>query len=239
MTQFLDGMSYFFAGFGLITKPGLRRFVILPLLINVLFFILLYFMLRHYVVELNEWSASLLPDWMRWMGAVIWLLFFISFFLVFMYAFVAIGTVIAAPFNGLLSQKVEVYLTGASVPQTGILDNIKDVPRVMARQISIIGFYMPRAIVLLILMLIPVLHSIAVLLWFVLSAWYLTLQYLDFPTDNHKVPIAEVRQWMRQHRWEVWGFALALMMVMSIPLINFFAIPAAAAGATQFWLERR
>lgn len=239
MTQFINGWCYLFSGFGLIMAPGLRRFVVLPLLVNVLLFMLLFFLLRHYAGELNAWSATLLPAWLHWMSAVIWLLFFISFIIVFIYAFAALGTMIAAPFNAILSEKVECYLKKTLVQGGGVLDSVRDLPRVMLRQLSIIGYYMPRAILILILMLIPVLHGVAVFIWFFFSAWYLTLQYLDFPTDNHKVPMADVRQWMQRHYWAVWGFAIALMLVMSIPVLNFFAIPAAAAGATKFWLEEK
>ena len=38
MKNFLTGFRYFTSGFALISKPRLRRFVIIPLLINILLF---------------------------------------------------------------------------------------------------------------------------------------------------------------------------------------------------------
>ncbi len=237
MTNFFDGVHYLFAGFGLLTKPGLKRFVIIPLLINIALFTLLFLVLQHYTGVLNDWVSGYLPSWLQWLGAIIWLLFFVSFFLVFIYAFAAFGAVAAAPFNSLLAEKVELYLTNQPIADRGFFENLKDVPRVICRQFAIIFFYLPRALLILILLLIPVVHVIAVILWFLFSAWFLAMQYIDFPTDNHRIPVTAVRAWLNERRAATLGFGISLMFVMSIPIVNFFAIPAAAAGAAKFWVE--
>ena len=236
MTGFFDGVHYLFAGFGLITKPGLKRFVLIPLVINILLFSLLFVVLKHYTGALEHWVAGYLPAWLHWLGSIVWLLFFLSFFFIFIYAFAALGAVAAAPFNGLLAEKVEMYLTGKPSADRGLFENIKDVPRVLGRQFTIIFYYLPRALLIL-LYFIPVVHGFAVILWFLFSAWFLALQYLDFPTDNHRIPVAEVRAWLDGRRAVTLGFGVSLMFVMSIPVLNFFAIPAAAAGAAKFWVE--
>ena len=41
MANSLSGFGYFFRGMGLLTQPGLRRFVIIPLLANVAVFALM------------------------------------------------------------------------------------------------------------------------------------------------------------------------------------------------------
>lgn len=237
MTGFFDGVHYLFAGFGLITKPGLKRFVIIPLLINIVVFTLLFLLMKHYMGAFNDWVAGYLPAWLQWLSAVIWLLFFVGFFLVFIYAFAACGAIAAAPFNGLLAEKTEQYLTGQKSVDRGLLENLQDVPRIIGRQFAIIFFYLPRALLILLLFFVPVIHGFAVILWFLFSAWFLAMQYIDFPTDNHRIPVAEVRVWLDERRATTLGFGMSLMLVMSIPVLNFFAIPAAAAGAAKFWVE--
>lgn len=237
MTDFFNGVHYLFAGFGLITKPGLKRFVVIPLLINITVFTLLFLLMHHYTGALNNWVSGYLPAWLQWLSIIIWLLFFAGFFLVFIYAFAAIGGIAAAPFNGLLAEKTEQFLTGQQPVDRGLLENIKDVPRIIRRQFSIIFFYLPRAMLILILFFIPVVHVFAAVLWVLFSAWFLAMQYIDFPTDNHRVPVAEVRAWLDQRRAVTLGFGISLLLVMSIPGLNFFAIPAAAAGAAKFWVE--
>lgn len=237
MTGFFDGVYYLFAGFGLITKPGIKRFVLIPLLINIVLFTLLFVVLKHYLVDLNAWVTSFLPTWLQWLGMIIWLLFFLGFFLIFVYAFAALGAVIAAPFNGLLAAEVEAFLTGLAPDERGMFATIKDMPRVVGRQFSIVFYYLPRALLILFLYFIPVIHWFAMMLWFLFSAWFLALQYLDFPTDNHRVPLHEVRAWLQARRSVTLGFGISLLCVMSIPGLNLFAIPAAAAGAAKFWVE--
>lgn len=43
MTAFTKGAGYFLTGFSLITSPSLRRFVMLPLLANLILFVSLFF----------------------------------------------------------------------------------------------------------------------------------------------------------------------------------------------------
>lgn len=237
MKGFFDGASYLFAGFGLITRPGLKRFVIIPLMINFLLFTLLFFVLQHYAHVFHDWAAGYLPAWLQWLAAIVWLIFLAGFFLVFVFAFAAIGALTAAPFNGLLAEKVELYLTGKPLADRGMLENIQDVPRILGRQLAIIGYFVPRALLILILFLVPAVHIFAVIFWLIFSAWFLALQYIDFPTDNHRIPIAQVRAWLNERRAVTLGFGMSLIFVMSIPFVNFFAIPAAAAGAAKLWVE--
>ncbi len=237
MTEFFDGVHYLFAGFNLITKPGLKRFVIIPLVINILLFTALFFVLQHYTGILHDQISAYLPAWLQWLAAIIWVLFVVGFFFLFIYAFAVLGAITAAPFNGLLAEKVELYLTGKEPVSRSLIENVKDVPRIIGRQFVIVWYYLPRALLIMLLFFVPVVHVIAFLLWFLFSAWFLTLQYLDFPTDNHRIPVASVRSWLDQRRALALGFGVSLMFVMAIPFVNFFAIPAAAAGAAKLWIE--
>lgn len=239
MTGFFVGAHYFFAGFGLIAKPGIKRYVIMPFLINILLFTLLFFVLRHYMAELNLWAAGYLPAWLQWLSYVFWLLFLAGFLLVFVYAFGALSALASAPFNGLLAAKVETLLTGDVPADSTLVENLQDIPRILWRQLCIMGYYLPRALGILLLYFIPIIHGFAIILWFLFSAWFLALQYMDFPTDNHRIPLAKVRDWLYIHQATALGFGISFMLVMSIPLLNFFAIPAAVAGATQFYLAIR
>lgn len=236
MRDLLIGISHLVDGFELMTKPGVKRFVAIPVLINILLFIGAFFLLRHFMGEFNAWILHYLPTWLHWLTYLLWLLFFISFFTFFIFAFVTLANVIAAPFNSLLSEKVENYLTGKTLSSLSLLENIKDIPRIIGRQIAILGYYLPRAILLFILFFIPVVQTIAPILWFLFHAWFLTLTYIDYPTDNHRVALLEVRIRLSQNRLTSLGFGIAVLVVTMVPILNLFAIPAAVAGATKYWV---
>lgn len=228
---------YLLDGFKLILQPGLKRFVIIPLLINILLFIGLFFLAIHFFNEFNHWLILHLPSWLYWLGSLLWLIFFIGFFLAFLYTFTTLANFIAAPFNSILAEKVEWFLTGKSLAKQSALTLVKDIPRIITRQFSIIGFYLPRACLLLILFFIPLVQLVAPVLWFVFNAWFMTLQYVDYPTDNHRIPLSKVRQRLQRKRWPALSFGVSVLLLTMVPLLNCFVMPAAVAGATKMWLK--
>jgi len=234
-----SGMTYLSAGFQLIFKPGLRRYIVIPLLINMLVFTGLFFVFGHYVKELNIWLSHFLPAWLHWLSAILWLLFFISYFIIFIYTFVSVANIISAPFNSFLSEKVEEYLTGQTIASYTWQETVKNFPRIVGRQLAILGYYVPRAILLLILFFIPLVQTVAPFAWFLFNAWFLTLTLIDYPTDNHHIPLREVRHWLKQKIWMSLSFGMSVLVVTMVPVLNFFAIPAAVAGATKFWIEEK
>lgn len=237
MNNLLSGSKYLIDGLQLIFKPGLKRFVIIPLLINFCLFIILFLTLNHFVHLFNVWFEGYLPAWLQWLGVILWIIFFLAFILIFLYTFVIIANLISSPFNGLLAEKVEFYLTGKKLSERTIFENIKDVPRIIGRQFAILGTYLPMAALILICFFLPIVQSVAAIIWFIFNAWYMTLLYVDFPSDNHRVPLRDVREKLKIKRWLVLGFGISISFMLMIPVLNFFVMPAAVAGATKLWLE--
>src|SRR5215208_2895044 len=97
MNHSLSGLAYFLDGFSLITKPGLRRYVIIPLFINLIFFIGLFLLLRYLMHDFNQWVSGFLPSYLQWLSYIFWVLFFSAFFIFFIYSFLTIANIIAAP----------------------------------------------------------------------------------------------------------------------------------------------
>lgn len=237
-TSTLSGVHYAFAGFKLIAKPELRPFILLPLCLNLFLFLLIYWFSYHYFSSFTLWLAAYLPSWLLWLESLLWLLFFLIFFMLVTYTFVTLANLVGAPFNSVLAEKVEEYLSGLRLPKQTLASTLIDLPRMLGRQLSILGYYLPRAFGLLILLFIPVLQLLAAPLLFCFNAWFMALQALDCPTDNHKIPLAKVRKQLKQRYFLVFGFGLTLMLLSMIPLVNLFVVPAAVAGGTKLWLEQ-
>ena len=160
----------FSQGWKLVSLPGIRRFVILPLLINIILMGGAFWWL---FTKLESWVPAMMsyvPDWLQWLSYLLWPLAVISVLLVFGYFFSTIANWIAAPFNGLLAEQLEARLTGATPPDTGVLGIMKDIPRIMKREWQKFAVS-PRAIVLLLLYLVPGIgQTVAPVLWFLFSA---------------------------------------------------------------------
>lgn len=143
-----------------------------------------------------------------------------------------------APFSGLLAEQLEARLTGATPPDVGVFGIMKDIPRIMKREWQKLAWYLPRAIVLLLLYFIPgVGQTVAPVLWFLFSAWMLAIQYCDYPFDNHKVPFKTMREALRSRKVMNMQFGALTSLFTMIPVLNLVILPVAICGATAMWVD--
>ncbi|MCU7851962.1 MAG: sulfate transporter CysZ [Candidatus Thiodiazotropha sp. (ex Monitilora ramsayi)] len=235
----LDGAGYLIRGLSLITKPGLRPFVLIPLTVNIVVFSLLVWLGLDQFEGLMDRFLPSDESWLSWLRWLLWPLFAIALVLIIFYTFTVIANLIAAPFNGLLAEKVERYL-GGDLPQqpNGIKQAMKDIMPALLSELRKMSYFLLRAIPLLILFVIPGINLIAPFLWIAFSAWFLALEYGDFPMANHKLTFKAQHQRLKKSRLTALAFGGSLTLMMMVPLLNFLAMPAAVAGATVFWRER-
>jgi CysZ protein len=237
--QPLIGAAALFRGLKLIATPGLRRFVAIPLAINILLFTLSIWVLVQQFSPLVEKWLSYLPDWLGWLEWFFWLVFAIAAILLVFYTFSLLANLIAAPFNGLLAEAVEKHLTGQPLPPGGSLVTVmKGAPAALVDELRKIAYFLLRAIPLLILFWIPLLNLAAPLLWALFSAWMMAVEYCDYPMGNHDMRFAEQRARLRQRKLLSLGFGGATLVATLIPVFNFLVMPAAVAGATSLWVEK-
>lgn len=232
------GSSYFMRGLKLLKHPRLRPFVIIPLLINIVIFATLVTLSIQAVgATLQSW-LGVIPDWLSWLNWLIWPIVGITLALITGYMFTAVAILIASPFNGLLAEKAEEIITGQAVqgPET-IAQAFMIFPRALAREFSKLLYYLPLLLFVFIISWIPPISAIAPIIWFLLGAWMMAVQYVDYPMDNHQRSFADVKEALREVRMSSLGFGGLVALVSGIPLLNFFVIPAAVCGATLFWCE--
>ena len=236
----LSGPQYLRDGLKLVLSPGLRLFVLLPLAINLILFIALIYFAGH---EFSLWVAHLmpsLPSWLSFLSYILWPLFAVLVMLMVFFTFTMLANVIAAPFNGFLSEKVEVVIRGTDdFPAFSWGELIAMVPRTLSREMRKLGYFLPRALALLVLSLIPVINVVAAPLWLLFGVWMMAIQYIDYPADNHKMSWPDMLAWLRGKRWQSLGFGGVVYLVLLIPVVNLLMMPAAVAGATLFWVRER
>ncbi|WP_271103951.1 sulfate transporter CysZ [Pseudomonas tohonis] len=234
----LSGPQYLGEGLKLILSPGLRLFVLLPLTLNlVLFIALIGFAMQQFSGWVDAFMPSL-PSWASFLEYLIWPLFVILVLLLVFFSFTMIANIIAAPFNGFLAEKVEVVVRGQDdFPPFSWAELTAMVPRTVGRELRKLGYFLPRAIGLLILSFIPGVNLVATPLWFLFGVWMMAVQYIDYPADNHKLGWNEMLAWLREKRWQSLGFGGSVYLALLIPFVNIVMMPAAVAGATLFWVR--
>lgn len=231
----ISGARYLVQGIGLITRPGLRRFVLMPLLVNILVFAGAIYVGVTQFEGLMAAIDARMPVWLGWLDWVLWPIFALLILVAVFYSFGMIANLIASPFNNLLAEKVELLLTGQPLEQ----DN--DVRRMLAElvptlldELRKILYALLWAIPFLLLLFVPVAGA---LLWFFYTAWILTVQYSDYPMGNHGLTFSEMRQRLRSRRTLSLGFGAAAAGLGMIPIVNFILMPSAVAGASAMWLR--
>lgn len=236
----LSGPQYLREGLKLVLSPGLRLFVLLPLVINIVLFVGLIYFAGH---QFSLWVDHLmptLPSWLSFLNYLLWPLFVVLVVLMVFFTFTMLANIIAAPFNGFLSEKVEVVVRGTDdFPAFSWGELIAMVPRTLAREMRKLGYFLPRAIGLFILSFIPVVNLIAAPLWLLFGVWMMAIQYIDYPADNHKLGWNEMLAWLRQKRWQSMSFGGIVYLVLLVPVVNLLMMPAAVAGATLFWVREQ
>ncbi|MFA7553722.1 MAG: sulfate transporter CysZ [Spongiibacteraceae bacterium] len=230
------GFNYLIRGFKLITQPSLRLFVIIPLTINLLIFALLI------GVTLNQFSGWIdaamawVPSWLDFIRWILWPIAVVLILTVVMYSFSVIANFIASPFNGLLAEKTEELLTGQEVPGFETIGKaLLSFPKSMGREVVKLVYYLPLALLVLIISFIV--SPIAPVLWFMLGAWMMAIQYCDYPADNHQRSFKLMKKAVQVQRLTSSGFGAGVMLGTMIPIINFIIMPAAVCGATAYWVD--
>ena len=235
----LSGIHYFFKGWQLMIQPGLRLFVIVPMLVNILLFAsAFYWLFGRLEVWITDF-ANWLPAMLHWLQWLLWPLAIITIMIVFSFVFATIGNWIAAPFNGLLAERCELLLTGQPLPDGTLHELISDIPRTLLREWQKLCYWLPRALLLFAALWIPALgQTIVPFLWFIFSAWIMAIQYVDFAFDNHKIDFKSMRVQLGIHRRDNFVFGVIVMLATGLPFINWLVMPASVCGATALWVDR-
>jgi CysZ protein len=234
-TNPLSGAGYLFQGIRLIARPGLRRFVVIPLAVNVLLFSAAIALGVRLFEQLLATLDTHLPSWLGWLDWILWPLFVVVLLVVAFNLFALVANLIASPFNGLLAEKVERMLTGRPLNEGSTLAGVmSDIVPTLVDEIRKLLYAVVLAIPFLLLLFVPIVGQV---LWFLYIAWVLAVQYSDYPMGNHGMKFREMRRRLGRQRGMSLGFGASAAMLSMVPLVNFILMPSAVAGATAMWVR--
>lgn len=236
----ITGASYFLNGLKLINTKGIRRYVLIPLLINILTFsAALWFAIVQFELFI-DWALSDLPSWLSWLEWIMWPLFALTFYGLVFFGFTIIANIIASPFNGPLAAAVENHIAGnknISTNKTFLEECKESVGNELIKLKHSLYLMMPLAFLSLISFAFPLISPAVALLWLMYTVWVLTLEYADFPMANHGMAFRHIREKLAEKRFLSLGFGSMVMIATLIPFINFLVMPVAIAGATKMYLQ--
>lgn len=240
ISDVMSGIKYFFRGFKLLTRPELRWFVLIPLVINILLFTAAIYVAVHQFDVLMGWLLPQGPQWWAELArTVLWVFFSILVLLILFFTFTIAANFLGAPFNGLLSEKVEEYISGSRVNNSGgIRDFVSTIlPSLLSELKKALYFLLTAALIFLVI-LVPAVQVLSPFIWALFTSWMLALEYAAYPMENHRLFFSQARRQVRKQKLLALGFGAAVMVASTIPVVNFVVMPAAVVGATLMWIER-
>lgn len=236
----VKGANYLIRGLKMLPDPEIRPFVLVPLLTNIVIFIAAIWMLfSNFGSWVDLLITTFLPDWewLQFLHYILWPLMALLVLVMVYYGFSIVANIIAAPFNGFLSEKVEKRLRGDVITDEGWQAVLALIPRAIGRELSKLAYYLPRVLFLLVISFIPVINLISPLLWLLFGAWMMAIQYCDYPMDNNKVSFKNMKLMLKSDRLTSVGFGGLIQLGMMVPVLNLILMPAAVVGATIYWVE--
>lgn len=228
-----SGPACLVEGFRMLTQPGLRRFVLLPALGNVVLFAL--------AAAVALWAietalGTYLPEQAGWLRWLLFPLLIIGLLIGTLFAFTVLANLLLGPFLGLLAAKVNQRLGGpAPVPGEGFLP---DLLRDTGLELRRLGYILLCMGGVLLLGFVPLLNLLAAPLGLLLTAWMLAMEHAAHALGLRRLGLAEQLRFLRLHRFAALGFGLASMGALLVPFVNLLLLPAAVCGMTLFVHQR-
>ena len=248
---FARGLSYALRGmrFAYLQHPQLARYWVFPVLITGFALGAVFYGAGSYYDDLGGAVWSLFPEsWNEvtgWVGGLLsalrWLIELIAGILITLLGLVLVlvfSSVVAAPFNDALSEAVEHILTGESAPPFSFSRMLADIARTIRLELLKVLVYV--AVVgpmFLASFIIPGLGQVISLVGFALTAAYLGIDYVDWPAARRNWSVRDRLAFTRRQLPAVAGFGSGVWLLLFIPLVNLFFMPAAVAGGTMLFLE--
>ena len=221
-----------------LAKRDLRSAVLIPLLINMALFIALAWVGSHYFdVFLNHWLPA--DTGWAWLRPLVWLLAVMMFLVIGFFSFTIVGNLIASPFNALLAARTELLMTGKASERLSQPFAVV-AKEAISSEVFKLRYLLVRLIPLLILTLItswiPMMNLFVSSLWLVFGAWFLAIEYGDYPMANNQLNAQEQLNKLKAKRLRSLSFGAGTSVLMMF--LGPLAMPSATIGATRYWITQ-
>ncbi len=237
IAKFTGGFFYPFNSFAFLRRHrSLYKFAVLPFLINVLVFTLVVYwglssfqtMVMARLPQGDAWYWMILNYFV--LAAAVLVIMVLVFF-----SFAVIGSLVASPFNDVLSERTAGVLTGVVKDEPFVWKIFcQDTVRVWVCELKKIAVFMAGMLVLLLLHLAPVLGTALYpplsVAW---TAFFLVLEYNGYVLARQRLTFRQQFRIIFRHPASMSGFGLGIFCVLAIPFMQFFCIPLGVVGAVR------
>ncbi len=235
--------------------PFLWSYIIPPILLNFLIAIAIYGSLFFFAWEplqssqgdLIAWVDQIVLDLPYWLNFLSYLFVFLLNFLqimlfvgVFVITGIAIaqfGVLLGAPWYGKLSEQIEKLCTGrVKIVEVNL---VQELGRAVLYELKKIVLMILAVIVFGTISLLPVLGTtIFTVGWFLLTTTIIGLDFLDSSLERRRLSFRRKLKILYSNLPASGSFALACLVLITVPLLNLLTIPLCVAAGTIFSCDR-
>lgn len=249
---FFTGVSYPFKAIDILRKNRrLWKYLIIPLLINIIVGIGTYILLlRPSLNWFDTFTTSLLvnvdrylnslPQWLSFLVYIVGFLTTITKFILLILIFIIVGFVITqfgsilgSPWYGKLSEKIEVFRT----EKLKIIElNIAhDLSRAVLFEFKKLGLIVMISFPLFFTNLLPAFgHIVSFIGSLTLTVTIVCLDFFDSVLERRRLKFRQKLQFVLRGFPSTFGFGLVCLALTSIPLLNLISIPICVCAGTLF-----
>jgi CysZ protein len=242
MRRLIQGALYPFYALGLLARtPRLWRYVLLPILVNIVVGATLYIGLLFAGLRAIDGFVAGLPEWAAALGALLRVLLVVALLIATGFVLVRFGVVLGSPWYTRLSAELE-QLRGTPLQPdqgSGAAAALRDLGRALAFELRKLLLVLALGALLLLLNLIPVIGQVlATAGWIALGATITCLDFFDYPLERRLLRFRDKLGVIRRSLPASAGFGLVCLGLVSIPFVNLLSIPLCVAAGTLFLCDQ-
>ncbi|MHA7841713.1 MAG: EI24 domain-containing protein [Winogradskyella sp.] len=215
------GLQVYTGAYGLISKLKLWKYFVIPVIISIVVFTMIFVSAYGLSDNLGEWMAGI---WIWETGKATFTAIstFIGGIVIFAIGLILYKHIIMAlssPFMSPVSEKIEAYFTGKPAKNyvsTNFSKQLFRGIRIGLRNLSKELFY---TIPILILKFIPVVNIFSTILLFLVQAYYAGFANMDYTLERH-FKYKDSVAFIRQHRGLAIGNGIGFLLLLLIPIVG-------------------
>jgi len=238
--SFFSGWISLFKSFSFIGEnKKLIKYFVIPFIINmVLLTSLFYFSFENINPLLQQylsgdfWFFVLIKPFIK-------LILFVLLLLIIVFLYSILGGIITAPFNDILSQRVEIIKgIKQNEEKFSISAATLDIIRVVKNLIKMVIFLIIINMFFFVLNLIPGLGTMLYgFLSFIFAMFFLGFQFFDFSLERRGLTFWQKMKIAWKFKMMVVGIGSGFFVISAIPIVGFLSLNVATVGATTLFVD--
>lgn len=169
-------------------------------------------------------------------GSFIFIFLFMLSLFVINWTFYLVTCIFAAPFNDLLSSRIEKLAKGPLFDNVEFTFKIflKKFFRTIFNEFKKVIFVLMLSVLIMLMNFVPILWPVAL----ILSALLVAASFLDYSWGRHDYTLGTCLRNIRVHFFTYVILGLFFLVLLSIPIVNVFVIPIGVSTFTMAFLDR-